>query len=47
VSEGPRFYRQSVLIAVVLSLKPSDGSAKERKVPYPIDTSPAVVIAPG
>jgi hypothetical protein len=47
LSEGHESYGQSVRIAVVLSLKQADGSVRERKASYLIDTSPAVVIVPG
>jgi hypothetical protein len=47
VSEGHEMYGQSVRLTGTLTLKQPDGSTKERKFNYLIDTSPAIVIVPG
>ena len=47
ILDGHEWYGQSVRISVLLTLKLSDGSTKERKISYLIDTSPARVIVPG
>lgn len=40
------FHGQSVRQPVVLSLKAKDGTTRDRKTAYLIDTSPAIVIVP-
>jgi hypothetical protein len=46
LEDGHTFYGQTVRIPVVLSLKRGDGSTKEKKAAYLVDTVPAVVIVP-
>jgi len=45
--DASEFYGQSVRIEVEMTFQFKDGSTKERKVSYLIDTSPAIVIVPG
>jgi hypothetical protein len=47
MGDAHEFYGQSVRIPVVLSFKLPNGTTKERKTTYLIDTSPAIVIVPG
>jgi hypothetical protein len=47
IADGHEMYGQSVRLSVTLSLKLPDGSTKERKVTYLIDTAPARVIVQG
>jgi len=44
VEDGHAVHGQSVRIATVLSLKLPDGTTRDRKTNYLIDTAPAVVI---
>lgn len=46
LDDGHGFHGQSVRLPVVLSLKQKDGTTKDRKTAYLVDTSPAVVIVP-
>jgi hypothetical protein len=45
--DAHEFYGQSVRIEVEMTFQLKDGTTKERKVSYVIDTSPAIVIVPG
>ena len=47
VLDAHEIYGQSVRIEVEVTFQQKDGSTKERKVSYLIDTSPAIVIVPG
>jgi len=47
IADGHEMYGQSVRLTVSLTLKMPDGSTKERKVTYLVDTSPALVIVQG
>lgn len=47
IADGHEVYGRSVRLSVTLSLKLPDGSTKERKVTYLIDTAPALVIVQG
>lgn len=47
LDDAHEFYGQTVRISVALTFKFPDGTTKERKTPYLIDTSPVVVIVPG
>jgi hypothetical protein len=47
VDDAHEYYGQTVRIAVALTFQFPDGTTKERKASYLIDTSPAVVIVPG
>ena len=47
IADGHEMYGQSVRLSVTLSVKLPDGSTKERKVTYLIDTAPALVIVQG
>jgi hypothetical protein len=46
LDDGHTFHGQSVRVGAVLSLKFPDGTTKERKTAYLVDTTPAVVIVP-
>jgi hypothetical protein len=46
IEDSQDFYGQSVRIKTVLTLKMKDGSTREKKAGYLIDTSPATVIVP-
>jgi hypothetical protein len=45
--DSHEMYGQSVRIEVDMTFQQKDGTTKERKVSYLIDTSPAIVIVPG
>src|SRR5262245_24147522 len=47
ILEAHESYGQSVRIEVEMTFQLKDGTTKERKVSYLIDTSPAIVIVPG
>lgn len=47
IADGHEMYGQSVRLTVTLTLKMPDGSTKERKVTYLVDTAPALVIVLG
>lgn len=47
ISDGHEMYGQSVRLSVTLTLSSPDGSTRERKVTYLIDTAPALVIVQG
>ena len=46
LAEQYEFHGQSVRLTAVLSLKLEDGTTREKKAAYVIDTSPATVIVP-
>lgn len=46
LAEGHTVHGQSVRLAAKLNLKLKDGSAREMKARYLVDTSPAIVIVP-
>lgn len=47
IADGHEMYGQSVRLSATLHLKMPDGSTKERKVSFLIDTAPALVIVQG
>ncbi len=47
ILDGHEVYGQSVRLTVNVTFKKPDGTQVERKVPYLVDTAPAIVIVPG
>jgi hypothetical protein len=47
IADGHEMYGLSVRLRATLSLKLPDGSTKERKVTYLVDTAPVLVIVQG
>ncbi len=47
IDAAHEMYGQSVRLTGTMTLRQKDGTAKERKFDYLIDTAPAIVIVPG